>query len=62
MSKVELMDRVMNLAATEVANGAMTCRQAAEHFCVDQAVLVHRAEKKRKHMFNGQRKGTYKVA
>ena len=47
-SRVALSNRMLDLAATEVAKGTMTCKEAAQHFCVDQAVLVHRADAKKK--------------
>jgi len=61
MNITVLSERAMELAATEVANGKMTCREAAAHFYVDQAVLVHKAKAKQKAMFDGQRIGTYRI-
>jgi hypothetical protein len=59
-SRIELFRKLMAMAASEVANGTMSCREAAEHYSVDPAVLVHVAEKKMKDMLEQQRTGTYK--
>jgi len=60
MAKSNLRERIMQMAAAEVANGTMSCKEAANHYYVDQAVLVHVAEAKVRAMCEGQRTGTYR--
>jgi hypothetical protein len=62
MEKVELTERMYQLAIDEVMYKRMSYREAAEEFMVDQAVLVHRVEEKWRALCEQQRRGTYKVS